>query len=196
MHTGSPWLSVAIHNAMLVGAHQYHQHPNRSNLQVVAKKRLWWSILLRDRIMPLALRRSPQIHDSNFDLSLDGLHQIDLQDEVQSSAVYDTRTKLLLLTVLFCQCQLALVLTRVLMICYNVKPPTQSKVLAEDQFVREAADITMAKGELATWFENTRQAMDSNLHEDDLHPSVALYSELTYMHYQYKFPIPSLLSMQ
>jgi hypothetical protein len=89
VHASNPWLSVAIWNAMLVGAHQYHQESNSAKPRTVEKKRLWRSILLRDRIMPLALRHSPPISPSHFDLHLEGLDRFDLQDEIAHSKVYD-----------------------------------------------------------------------------------------------------------
>lgn len=184
MHAGSPWLSVAIQNAMLVGAHQYHQEPNGAKPRTVRKKRLWWSILLRDRIMPLALRRSPQINPIHFDLQLQGLDEVDLQDEIVNSKVYDVRTKTLMTSLLLCHCQFALVLTGALTTVYSPRSSRQP-TSCEEQFLQEMANVEMLKAQLVQWLANAKQTLDKNLEADDVHDYVKLYSELTYMYYQY-----------
>lgn len=134
--------------------------------------------------MPLALRRSPQINPSHFDLKLQGLDGFDLQDEIARSKVYDARTKSLLTSLLLCQCQFALVLTGVLTTVYSPKSFRQS-TSCEEQILQEMANVEILKIQLAKRLENAKQTLDLNLQADDVHDCVKLYSELTYMYYQY-----------
>lgn len=167
---------------MLIGAHKYQKHRDSGDAIGTAKRRLWWSIVLRDRIMPLALRRTPQINYSNFDLDLDSLNQFDLQSDIECLGVYDRSTKLMLLKVLQAQCQLALVLTRVLMICYNFGLFAEPKSLTEQQFLQEISEINLAKADLERWSESSRHIISSELDGDDQHLSVRLYTELVYIY--------------
>ncbi len=182
MHAGSTWLSIAIQNAMIVGAHQYPHIPHADPLRA-AKKRLWWSIILRDRIMPLALRRTPQVNFSNFDLALDYIEEADLAWDIRNTTVYDAETKTQLARLLSCQCQLALLLTPILMICYNPALFTQSKPVSMEQVSKAVTELANAKASLAEWFESTQQAI-SSVQADNPHHAILLYSEMTIMHYK------------
>lgn len=53
------------------------------------KKRLWWSILLRDRSLCIGLRRRPQVYVEYWDW----LEEDDFEEEIQYSKVYDKATK-------------------------------------------------------------------------------------------------------
>lgn len=183
MHAGSTWLSIAVQNAMAVGAHQYQQHKPNNRIRA-AKKRLWWAIILRDRIMPLALRRTPQVNFSNFDMFLDPIDQTDLEDDLQDSTVYNMETKILLAKLLNCQCQLALTLTPVLMLCYHPQMFSQSAPFSSTRFLQGMADVNNARTGLETWLKNAQRTIDSVTEVDKPHSSVLLYSELTFMHYK------------
>ena len=185
MHAGTTWLSLAIQNAMIVGAHRFHQERDKADKQAMAKKRLWWSIIIRDRIMPLALRRSPQIENSHFDLDLEGLNEDDLQDEIACSRVYNPSTKVLLAKLLFYQCQFALVLTELLATAYNPKMFTMSRSLSQDQFLRELGKMAALDAKLVDWFGSIKGTLDHNLQQgDEINDSLKLHSELMYMYYQ------------
>lgn len=183
MHAGSTWLSIAVQNAMAIGAHQYQQYQHNNSIRR-AKKRLWWAIILRDRIMPLALRRTPQVNFSNFDMCLDCIDQNDLEDDLQDSTVYDVETKILLARLLNCQCQLTLALTPVLMLCYHPKMFTQSTPFSSARFLQGMNDVDNARIGLEAWLKNAQQTVGSVTSGDKPHSSVLLYSELTLMHYK------------
>jgi hypothetical protein len=190
MHAGSTWLSIAIENALLIGAHQYRWADDSSAQKL--KKRLWWSIILRDRIMPLALRRTPQINHGNFEIPQDGLGANDLVDDIECPGVYDKRSKMMLADVLQSQCQLALTLTKVLTICYTPSLFTEPVYLSGARFRRELSDIDASKADLRAWHDNFQHLAALILKEEGLHPFVILYSELTFIYYKYEngaFPV-------
>ena len=134
--------------------------------------------------MPLALRRTPQVNFSNFDMFLDPIDQTDLEDDLQDSTVYDMETKILLAKLLNCQCQLALTLTPVLMLCYHPQMFSQSAPFSSTRFLQGMADVNNARTGLETWLKNAQQTIDSVTEFDKPHSSVLLYSELTFMHYK------------
>ncbi|KAL2828811.1 hypothetical protein BJY01DRAFT_255256 [Aspergillus pseudoustus] len=119
LHAGSLWLSIAIQNAIVYGALHPTPHPKQDNV----KGRIWWSILLRDRIIALGLRRHPQITPQTLDLTgrscVTPLGETDLEDEITHSEVYDPETKRLLARVLVIQCELAMVFTEVLVLVHS-----------------------------------------------------------------------------
>ncbi|CEL08458.1 hypothetical protein ASPCAL11608 [Aspergillus calidoustus] len=130
LHAGSLWLSIAIQNAIVYNALHPSPAPSAnptaistqgpSTKQENIKRRIWWSILLRDRIIPLGLRRHPQITPQTMDLTgescLTPLGERDLEDEISCSEVYDAETKRLLARVLGIQCELAVVFSDVLVL--------------------------------------------------------------------------------
>ncbi|OAT09007.1 hypothetical protein BDBG_04585 [Blastomyces gilchristii SLH14081] len=182
-HAGSLWLTTAIQHAILYGAHSYNSKSNVTDPHRGTKKRLWWSILLRDRILPLGLRRYPQITPQHFDLSLDCMAEEDLQDEIQKSEVYNAETKRILANVLRVQCQLAIVLTRVIMIVYAPNGFSQPKSMTEKEFMKSLREIEDIRATLTQWANEAKAAFGSIFASDDVHESVTLYSNLTFMYY-------------
>ncbi|PGH09318.1 hypothetical protein GX51_00760 [Blastomyces parvus] len=182
-HAGSLWLTTAIQHAILYGAHLYNNKSNVNDPHRGTKKRLWWSILLRDRILPLGLRRYPQITPQHFDLSLDCLTEEDLQDEIYNSEVYNAETKRILANVLRVQCQLAIVLTGVIMIVYAPNGFSQPKSMTEKEFLKSLREIEDIRASLAQWANEAKSAFGSIFASDGVHESVTLYSNLTFMYY-------------
>ncbi|KLJ05857.1 hypothetical protein EMPG_10711 [Blastomyces silverae] len=182
-HAGSLWLTTAIQHAILYGAHLYNSKSNVNDPHKGTKKRLWWSILLRDRILPLGLRRYPQITPQHFDLSLDCMAEEDLQDEIYKSEVYNAETKRILANVLRVQCQLAIVLTGVIMIVYAPNGFSQPKSMTEKEFLKSLREIEDIRASLAQWANEAKAAFGSIFASDGVHESVTLYSNLTFMYY-------------
>jgi hypothetical protein len=186
-HAGSVWLTIAIQNAMIYGAHVYssarEQGADRQRRN--AKKRIWWSILLHDRILPLGVRRHLQITPGNFNLELDRMTEEDLDDEIYHSEVYDAETKRLLARVLQVQCELALVLTDVIMLVYTPNGFGQPRSLTEPQFSKTIKELGDLRGNLMQWSNDAKYALGPGLNSDKAHESVILYSGLTFVYFQY-----------
>ncbi|KAH6665010.1 fungal-specific transcription factor domain-containing protein [Halenospora varia] len=120
-HLNTFWLSVAIKSAKECGAHRYECDENLTRYERQMKKRLWWSCVLRDRILPLGLRRPLQI-DCIY-TSDRGLTDNDFDQDVGKSKVYDADTQRLLAKILVAQTRLALEMTDAINILY---PPDGS----------------------------------------------------------------------
>ncbi|KAJ5787874.1 hypothetical protein N7457_002864 [Penicillium paradoxum] len=115
---GSFWLRRAIQQARLIDA---ESSVTQENVSVSLKKRLWWSILLRDRSLSIGLRRRPQITSINFHGWSDHLSAEDFYKELRQSPVYDYNTKTRLLATLQNQCQLAVVVTDLVSLIFNLR---------------------------------------------------------------------------
>ncbi|PGH18097.1 hypothetical protein AJ79_00725 [Helicocarpus griseus UAMH5409] len=185
LHCGSLWLTISIQNAMAIGAHVYnlHDEADAHGYCKNTKKRLWWSILLRDRILPLGMRRHLQITPQNFDLSLDCMTEEDFEDEIYHSCVYNPETKRLLARVLRIQCKLAIVLTGVIMLVYSPNGFGQPKFMSEEAFLKTVNELEDVRANLSQWSNDSKATLGPILHSDKVHESVALYSGLTFMYY-------------
>ncbi|KAK2809859.1 hypothetical protein FQN50_003500 [Emmonsiellopsis sp. PD_5] len=185
LHSGSVWLTIAIQNAMIYGAHSYNRDNETNNKPNIrnTKKRLWWSILLRDRILPLGMRRHLQITPQNFNLSLDCFTEDDFEDEIHHSQVYNPETKRLLARVLYIQCKLAIVLTGVIMLVYSPNGFGQPIFMNEDAFLKTVSELEDVRANLAQWSNDAKAILGPILHSDKVHESVALYSGLTFLYY-------------
>ncbi|KAJ5688517.1 hypothetical protein N7462_002909 [Penicillium macrosclerotiorum] len=105
---GSLWLSRAIEDAMMVDA---QPTTNMDLMDGSMKKRLWWSILLRDRSLGIGLRRHPQVTSNILHGYPEWLREEDFQSEMHHSRVYNYTTKKLIFDAFHEQCQLAVLLT-------------------------------------------------------------------------------------
>ncbi|KAJ5718840.1 uncharacterized protein N7483_009922 [Penicillium malachiteum] len=105
---GSMWLTCAIENAMMIDAQPSSSVEDVSDSM---RKRVWWSILLRDRSLCIGLRRRPQVTSINIYGCRDMLEETDFAHEMHSSEVHSYQSKKALLLALQEQCQLAVLLT-------------------------------------------------------------------------------------
>lgn len=81
------------------------------NVAISLKKRLWWSILLRDQSLCIGLRHRPRVTSIGLHGWSDWLSIEDFSEELHQSRVYNYDTKKRLLVELQNQCELAVVLT-------------------------------------------------------------------------------------
>ena len=75
---------------------------------------------MRDRILPLGVRRPIQITRDSFDFSQEPISEADLESEFKYSQVYDGETKRSLARILKAQIDLAIVLTDIIALVYPI----------------------------------------------------------------------------
>lgn len=63
------WIGVAIGTASKMGLNKDPADLNLSFAEMALRKRVWWSLLMRDRLTALALRRNIQIPQEDCDIS-------------------------------------------------------------------------------------------------------------------------------
>ncbi|KAJ5912019.1 uncharacterized protein N7473_001322 [Penicillium subrubescens] len=121
--SNTTWLGLAIQQAHLIHAHLYHRCPVEGRYKRSELKRLWWCLIIRDRIVSLGMRRPLQILPTHFEVaSRDPLLMDDLSDEIHTSQVYDSETKEMLCKIMTSLCRLAVSLTNVIMTLYPLDP--------------------------------------------------------------------------
>lgn len=147
-------------------------------------KRLWWSILLRDRSLSLGLRRHPQVTAIEFMTDKDWLlNEVDFQDEFKNSQVYPEIVKRQLFAALQEQCRLAALLTDALSILFPSPGPTAQSYAVEPTY-KTIPTLEMARENLLVWKNRSILTPNSNSKRGEKeHEIVNLFTHITYMYY-------------
>lgn len=168
----------AIESAMLIDA-----QPSLviDNFGKSLKKRLWWSILLRDRSLCIGLRRRPQVYVEYWDW----LEEDDFEEEIQYSQVYDKATKRQLFQVLQEQCRLAVLLSDLVSLVF-VPRGISSCFLTMAEFEGMMSTIERINQSLVEWEIKTPFPAPTPTEPTDLDNPVAILTNLTFMYLQYE----------
>ncbi|KAF4334977.1 cutinase transcription factor 1 beta [Fusarium beomiforme] len=186
----SRWLRIAIQHAKSCEADKYdvpsqglhisQQDFKRRNIL----KRIWWCCIIRDRIMPLCVRRNIQITNDHFDFAIcSPLGYDDLVDELDASRVYNIATKHKLILTLERLTELCVTLTDVLGLVY----PTETlPILDAEAHSTAYAQVQEHKRSLKNWAVATRPPlalhdlrMSSGAYED----SAVLFTNLVWIYF-------------
>ncbi|KAL1857465.1 hypothetical protein Daus18300_010329 [Diaporthe australafricana] len=202
----SSWLSTSIQQAKIAGAHRYSslhqtQWPESQRSQVLkhqnALKRLWWCIILRDRILSLSFRTCIQVTRVHFDFDAEAHTPLgfgDLSSEIERSRVYNSGTKRSLIEILAYHFQLVVALTDLLVLVWPLDEVPQ---WARRHGEEEAVNIERCKGQLRSWYQRstarfpmpgdgilaTPSATGGGRGAEFHHESVVLYTDLMYLTY-------------
>jgi len=181
-HSNTCWLSIAIQSACVDGAHHYEKDQSLTEYERHMKKRLWWTCILRDRILPLGLRRPLQISHSQFDFGSCCLSEDDMKEDIGKSEVYDIKTQLLLFRIVIAQCKLAVEMTDTITTLYPSDISHLAIPACTEDFNRTSSETDRCKLKLIDWYESVNPwvLQDSK----DAHASVTLYTSLMYIYYQ------------
>ncbi|KAL7755358.1 hypothetical protein ACKLNR_015115 [Fusarium oxysporum f. sp. zingiberi] len=181
--TNSIWLSTAIHLAQAAGADQFHTSLNPSLTTVNELKRLWWCCIVRDRILPLGMRR--QLHITSLDVA-NGSYlptEKDFSREIDGSRVYAPQTKRTLVRLFITLCELTVPLTDVIKIVYPTGrlTDTHSPVVHDAQQGRES--LQSCEAGLEAWFERATIQFPTPAGIITREESLVLYTNLLYIYY-------------
>ncbi|KAL5336909.1 fungal-specific transcription factor domain-containing protein [Aspergillus crustosus] len=203
IHTGAVWLSIAIQNAIVYNAFSPSQTPNpgfnEKETEANTKKRVWWCILLRDRIMALGLRRAPLItSDTSIGLEIGAFEgtvpgETDIRPENEKSEVYDPEANRLLARVFGVLCEFVNVLGDVLHVLHSGSNAPNLEVRdginsQADAKTAQTASTTQAriaesKAALLRWSTNAKGALGAVVNSNTTHESVGLFFGLTFFYY-------------
>ncbi|KAJ5989739.1 hypothetical protein N7522_009946 [Penicillium canescens] len=182
---GSQWLARAIENTIRIDARP-SVWPER--VEESLKRRLWWSILLRDRSICIGLRRRPQITSSTF-FGRNNLPSIkDFEEELHNSLVYDFETKQSLLVAFRRQCELAALLTNLSSLIFDTSQ-TRKPFLSFIEFQRLMSNIKTIKRSLSNWEESV-QSVPPRGRTQESDDATATLIHLTIMYYQFVRSVP------
>ncbi|KAF5650035.1 cutinase transcription factor 1 beta [Fusarium sp. NRRL 52700] len=186
----SRWLRIAIQHAKSCDADSYdspsyglhisQQDVKRRNVL----KRIWWCCIIRDRIMPLCVRRNIQITSAHFDFAnCSPLCYDDLVDELESSRVYNIATKHKLILTLERLTELCVTLTDVLGLVY----PTETlPILDAEAHSTAYAQVQEHKRSLKNWAVATRPPLaiqDMTLSSGGYEDSAVLFTNLVWIYF-------------
>ncbi|KAF5965569.1 cutinase transcription factor 1 beta [Fusarium bulbicola] len=181
--TNSIWLSTAIHLAQAAGADQFHTSSNPSLTSVNELKRLWWCCIVRDRILPLGMRR--QLHITSLDVAHTNYlpTEKDFWREIDGSRVYAPQTKRTLVRLFITLCELTVPLTDVIKIVYTTGRLTDinSPVFHNTQEGRES--LKSCEAGLEAWFERATIQFPTPAGILTHEGSLVLYTNLLYIYY-------------
>lgn len=152
------------------------------------KKRLWWSILLRDRSICIGLRRRPQITSSTFFGCNDLPNMEDFEEELHNSLVYDYETKQRLLIAFRRQCELAALLTNLSCLVFDTLQ-TRKSSLSFIEFQSLISNIKTIKRSLSDWEESFQSFIPPGMTPES-NDATATLVHLTIMYYQFVSPVP------
>ncbi|KAL4865000.1 hypothetical protein BDV12DRAFT_211283 [Aspergillus spectabilis] len=172
----SLWLTRAIQNAMIIGCHPGPIEDFDPSL----KKRLWWSIILRDRSLCLGLRRRPQVTSFDMGMVAELPDEDDFADEIHNSPVYSPEIKRMMLKVLQEQCRLAVLLSEMITFVFashGIAAPS----LTLEQFQEELVKIARTKTAMQRW--EACSPLDQWT-EGKAPEAVTLFTNFTFMYYQ------------
>jgi hypothetical protein len=144
------------------------------------KKRLWWSILLRDMCLCLGLRRRTQITSNHFNAETSYLKENDFADEIAHSNVYDRESRMILFETLQYQCRLAVLVTDMATFMFTTNG-VSSPSLPFNAFQSHQCEIKRLRNELLLWGKRfvPPQTLPNGL---PLPPSVTTFIRVTYMY--------------
>jgi hypothetical protein len=153
------------------------------NVPSSVTKRLWWSILLRDRSLCIGLRRQPQIASHNLHGCRDWLREEDFEHEMRGSVVYGYESKRALFVALQDQCRLAVLLTDLVSLVFTPRV-TAAASYSKDAFRALMCTIEEIKKSLISWEAQAQAPHKSDGTASRHDPSLAT-KNLTFMYYQY-----------
>jgi hypothetical protein len=149
------------------------------------KKRLWWSILLRDRSLCIGLRRRPQVTSISLHGWSDWLSIEDFSEELHQSQVYDYDTKKDLLEALQKQCELAVLLTDLASLAFTHQK-TPRRLLSMIEFQGILLSIKNIKRSLDEWKLPIQPVSSpSKASTSEGNDAVSKLTYMTYMYYQF-----------
>ncbi|PKY05798.1 hypothetical protein P168DRAFT_221156, partial [Aspergillus campestris IBT 28561] len=171
------WNLCSIQNAIAIG--QDTQVPD-ADASRIAKKRLIWSVFVRDRILWLGRHRRPQFISANFNVTTDYLDEDDVADEIMFSPVYGADAKRSLLKIFQAQCRLAVILTGVISIAFTSSDGYVPR-LSWQGLQQSLARVERLKSRLALWKDEVDVQVPMH---NPQHEIIDVIVNLTYMYYQ------------
>ncbi|KAJ5087919.1 hypothetical protein N7456_011535 [Penicillium angulare] len=147
----------------------------------ITKKRLYWAIFVRDKILWLGRHRRPHFISTEFGLPMDHLNEDDLADEILFSPVYTSDAKRLLVKLFQAQCRLAIILTDIVSIVFSIFDGYSPR-LSINELQATMVRVKELRGRLTWWKDDTQ----SRLYQRDSvqQGGIEILTKLVLMHYQ------------
>ncbi|KAF5539793.1 cutinase transcription factor 1 beta [Fusarium napiforme] len=180
--TNSILLATAIQYAQGAEADQFHKRPDQDSEMTNKLKRLWWCCIVRDRILPLGVRR--QLHITSINPALDHLTEQDFAREIQGSQVYSSQTKRTLVQLFISLCELAFPFTSVVQTVYGMGQSAAdaiSPMIEHQKQIEES--IRFCEISLDAWYDKASIQFPTPAGITSPEKSLVLYTNLMYIYY-------------
>lgn len=172
------WLATAINLAESAGADE-HARKRAARCEELSLKRLWWSCVMRDRIMALSFRRPFKIHTQSLEFDQPGLDEDDFSAEVQGTSVYTRAVKSAVVQVSIRLCELASVLSPLLV----VTTPDRKAMPVHFKIALRDAEICLAS--LNSWYRQTEETLATSVRlVPDSERTLMLFANMFSIYYQ------------
>lgn len=164
------WTGLAYDVARRMGLHRESPTRCTSNKAHRFRRRLWWSLYIRDRMIALGTRRPMRIQDEDFDVSMLSLQDFDLAADVHDgSHAFTPPPAEMRLTALMCiqLANLCRTIGRVVKSQYTMTRSQPDQDIPNSVMVVSRRDATSAKElqicdkQLNEWFEALPKAVES-----------------------------------
>ncbi|KAF5681399.1 cutinase transcription factor 1 beta [Fusarium denticulatum] len=180
--TNSILLATAIQYAQGAEADQFHKRPDQDSDMTNRLKRLWWCCIVRDRILPLGVRR--QLHITSINPALDHLTEQDFEKEIHGSQVYSPHTKRSLVQLFISLCELAIPFTSVVQTVYGMGQSAAdaiSPMIEHQKQIEES--IRFCEISLDAWYDKASIQFPTPAGIISPEKSLVLYTNLMYIYY-------------
>lgn len=169
----------AIRFARLAKAEAFEKEedPRKS----IILKRIWWCVLLRDRILSLGLRRPLQVRQ---DIPSKVLTADDFQYELGKSAVHDSETQKKVFMVISFACRLALTVTPALELLYSTESiEERSMNQAAASLLETAQDLQHCTKKVQDWHDRCSSAFPFPISLDDTPDAVCIFANMLFLYH-------------
>ncbi|RTE72490.1 hypothetical protein BHE90_013086 [Fusarium euwallaceae] len=176
--TDTYWLVTAIHFSRSARADQWHMYVDAPS-DSLKLKRLWWSCILRDRVMALSFRRPMTIKPSEIDPSKPFLTADDFSDELRARSVYNTPTKRTLVQLIVCLCELLVNLSSVFDVLFPQISPSNQYCSRE----KMTADLKACLSKVDSWFKTRASILEGTSSQPSFPHSITLFTKILTLYY-------------
>ncbi|KAE8331414.1 hypothetical protein BDV39DRAFT_201064 [Aspergillus sergii] len=170
------WLTSAIQHARAAMAHRHQYLNHLPTASQVALKRLWWSCIIRDRVMALCLRQPMHLTREAYDFEAGRLTVYDIEDAEDVPGVYDKDMKRVISMMTVSMCDLCTVLTDVLALVYPHVAPTGCSP------EHSAREVNRVRGGLTAWCTSMKYRFSTLSQDQQSSDEVILFSNLLHMY--------------
>ncbi|RBR11693.1 hypothetical protein FVER53590_12998 [Fusarium verticillioides] len=175
-------LATAIQYAQGAEADQFHKRPDHDSDTTNKLKRLWWCCIVRDRILPLGVRR--QLHITSINPALDHLTEQDFEKEIQGSQVYSSQTKRSLVQIFVSLCELAIPFTSVVQTVYGMGQSAADAISPMIEHRKQIEEsIRFCEISLDAWYDKASIQFPTPAGIISPEKSLVLYTNLMYIYY-------------
>ncbi|KAF7190102.1 Cutinase transcription factor 1 beta [Pseudocercospora fuligena] len=176
------WITNAIRFARIARADSYYRMKDPVKSKML--KRIWWGVILRDRILSLGLRRSIQVPlENDWDTEKHILQAEDFQSELGNSPMHDTETQLRIFEMLGTICRLAQCLTHTSRILYKHERLDDRLEYASRSLPTLVSDIQRSLESLRLWHEQAIRAFPFPISLDDAHETICVYANMMFSYH-------------